>query len=73
MNRKCRALLLFLFSMISFYTYAQGPFEISGTIKGTDGEVLIGAVVKIKGTNVATLTDFDGKYKINVAKGNLIL
>lgn len=73
MNRKCRALLLFLFSIISFYTYAQGQFEISGTIKGTDGEVLIGAVVKIKGTNVATLTDFDGKYKINVAKGNLIL
>ena len=73
MNRKCRALFLFLFSMISFYTYAQGQFEVSGTIKGTDGEVLIGAVVKIKGTNVATLTDFDGKYKINVAKGNSIL
>ena len=40
-----------------------------GTVKGkvvdTEGEPIIGASVKVKGSNVATVTDIDGLFSIN--------
>lgn len=39
---------------------------ITGTVTGQDGGPLPGAVVKLKGTSVATATDANGAYKLNL-------
>lgn len=42
---------------------------ISGNIVDANGEPLIGATVKVKGTTTATVTDIDGNYSIEVPEG----
>jgi TonB-linked SusC/RagA family outer membrane protein len=39
---------------------------VSGTVKDSNGEPLIGVTVLITGTTVGTLTDVNGSYQINV-------
>ncbi len=43
-------------------TNQQKKEIISGNVKDTKGESLIGVSVKIKGSNTGTITDADGKY-----------
>lgn len=40
--------------------------NISGTIIDNKGEAVIGASVMVKGTDKGTITDLDGKYKLDV-------
>ena len=48
--------------------------SISGTVKdATNGEVLPGANVFIKGTLIGTSTDFNGEFKINASAGDSLL
>lgn len=42
---------------------------VQGTILDENGEPLIGVTVLIKGTTSGTVTDFDGKFSLNVAEG----
>jgi len=48
-------------------TFAQRT--VVGTVTGDDGETLIGATVRVKGTNDGTRTDVDGKYSVKVNGG----
>lgn len=60
--------LLFL-AMCVGQAFAQ-TIEVNGTVfSKTDGETLIGATVRVEGTNQATVTDFDGNFVINAEKG----
>ena len=44
--------------------------KVTGTVTdATDGAPVIGAAVKVLGTTTGSVTDFDGKYTINVASG----
>ncbi|MDM1377703.1 MULTISPECIES: SusC/RagA family TonB-linked outer membrane protein [Myroides] len=45
---------------------------ISGTVSDNSG-VLIGAIVQIKGTDVATTTDSSGKYSLNASSGDILV
>ncbi|KUF40869.1 SusC/RagA family TonB-linked outer membrane protein [Myroides marinus] len=45
---------------------------ISGTVNDNSG-VLIGAIVQIKGTDVATTTDPSGKYSLNASSGDILV
>ncbi|MDE6562188.1 MAG: TonB-dependent receptor [Muribaculaceae bacterium] len=45
---------------------AQSVVSVSGTVTDTDGEVLIGATVMVKGGKTGTVTDLDGYYKLDV-------
>jgi len=38
--------------------------EISGVVKDEKGEVVIGAVVKVKGTSIGGITDYNGQYTL---------
>jgi len=40
--------------------------KISGQVKGTNGELLPGVSVAIKGTTTGTITDFDGNFQLSV-------
>ncbi len=46
--------------------FAQTAKSISGTVSDEKGEPIISGTVRLKGTNTATVTDFDGNYKISV-------
>jgi hypothetical protein len=47
----------------------QGPRQIEGVILDSNGEPLVGATILIKGTSLGTVTDFDGRYSLNVPEG----
>ncbi len=40
---------------------------VSGTVVDENGEPLIGVSVLVKGSSQGTVTDFDGKFSLNVA------
>ncbi|MBK7009154.1 MAG: TonB-dependent receptor [Saprospiraceae bacterium] len=63
-----RKFLSLAFLCISLYSFAQ----VSGTVKDNKGEPMIGVSVLIKGTDTGTVTDFDGKYELNVSSGTLV-
>ena len=55
-----------------FTAQAQAS-KVSGVIRDAQGEPLIGATVKVKGTNRGTATDVDGKYSINANRGDVLV
>ncbi len=65
--RQTKTLLLFiLFSLTSLSIFSQS-YIVSGVITdAADGTTIIGASVIIKGTNKGALSDFNGKYSIDV-------
>ena len=62
-NRFLSAILL-VFFMTSFVS-AQIK-TVTGVVRDASGETIIGASVTVKGTKSATITDIDGKYKLNI-------
>lgn len=46
---------------------------ITGIVKDENGQTIPGATVKIKGTNIATATDIDGKFKIRADRGAVLV
>ena len=71
MKQTRRILLSFFALMLSTIMYAQT--EMTGTVVDETGEGVIGATVKEKGTSNGTVTDFDGNFKIKVAKGTMLV
>ena len=58
-----RACLAVLFMLVSLSLHAQNS-TVKGTVVDNLGEPVIGATVKVKGSNVSTITDIDGHYAI---------
>ncbi|WP_235293984.1 SusC/RagA family TonB-linked outer membrane protein [Portibacter lacus] len=54
-----------LILMVVTITFAQAQI-VSGIVTSTDQMPLIGANVLVKGTNIGTITDIDGSYKIDI-------
>ena len=55
--------LLFLLCLLPMGALAQSL--IKGTVNDEAGEPIIGASVKVVGTNSGTVTDFNGKFSVN--------
>ena len=73
---------IFLFLLISFSLKAesvtdnsifQQGIKVSGTVKSTEGDILLGINVIVKGTSIGAVTDFDGHYEITVPDQNAVL
>ena len=43
---------------------------VKGTVLDENGEPLIGVSIVVKGTSTGTITDFDGKFSINLPAGS---
>lgn len=43
--------------------------KCSGVVVDDQGEPIIGATVSVPGTNIATATDIDGRFALNVPDG----
>ncbi|MDZ4703726.1 MAG: TonB-dependent receptor [Saprospiraceae bacterium] len=62
-------LLSLVFAALSF-TGLMAQTSLSGKITDAEsGEPIYGATVVVKGSNVGTVTDFDGNYTLNVPAG----
>ena len=58
--------LLFLFCAIPFgMSFAQST--IKGTVNDETGEPVIGASVKVQGTNEGAITDLDGNFTVKAS------
>lgn len=56
------------------YILAQQTMKVSGVVKDSRGEPLIGVVVAVKGsTTNATVTDIDGKYELSNVPSNAVI
>ena len=60
-----------LMTMVCFLAFAQKT--ITGTVKDSSGETVIGASVLEKGTQNGVVTDFDGNFTIKVSGKNPIV
>ncbi|HFX18107.1 MAG TPA: signal protein, partial [Flavobacteriales bacterium] len=69
MRKKIYTLLSLV--LFSFGMTAQ-TYEVSGTVTDTSNEPLPGVSIVKKGTNEGTTTDFNGKYKMEVSKGDVL-
>ena len=45
---------------------------MSGVVKDNAGEPVIGASIAVKGGTTGTISDIDGKFSLNVAKGAIL-
>ena len=64
--RVCLAAGLLLTAVSAF---AQQKITVTGTVKDSSGEPIIGAAVLVKGTTNGVITDIDGKYSITFTPG----
>ncbi len=58
-------ILLFLFCFVPFGAMAQN--SVGGTVSDEAGEPIIGASVRVVGTNTGVVTDVDGRFSLNAA------
>jgi iron complex outermembrane receptor protein len=65
--------LLFILTLIFTTGVFAQEIKVSGVVTDDSKTPLIGASVLVKGTKIATSTDFDGKYTINTKIGDIIL
>ncbi|MDR1344989.1 MAG: TonB-dependent receptor [Tannerellaceae bacterium] len=72
MKQKLILTLLFSLCIGVQYLMAQQT-AVTGVVYGDDGETLIGASVVVKGTSTGTVTDYDGKFSLNVPANATLL
>lgn len=66
--------LLLFFTFISFATFSQQKFTISGVIRQSDNQKPIaGASVIVTETGYGFITDSTGKYQVRLPKGSFLL
>ena len=65
-----RMLGLLLGLFLSVGAFAQ--IDVKGHVKDATGEPIIGATVRVDGTQTATVTDFDGNFALKANEGATI-
>ena len=62
-KRLSLSLLFVVCSLFFSFTAVAQNKVVTGTVYDETGEPVIGATVQVKGTNIGTITDYDGNYK----------
>lgn len=57
----------------SIETVQQQTIRVSGVVKDGNGETLPGVNVVVKGTTNGVITDMDGRFQLNVARGTVLV
>ncbi len=65
--------VLFIFTLIFALSITAQEMTVSGIVTDDANIALAGASVIVKGTQNGTSTDFDGKYSVDVKKGDILL
>ncbi|MBO7467175.1 MAG: TonB-dependent receptor [Bacteroidaceae bacterium] len=65
---------ILFFICLSAYVFSLKGQTVSGVVTSSDdGEPLIGVAVRVKDTQTATITDFDGRYQIAAKNGDILV
>ncbi len=65
--------MVFLLAMCTFYTAFAQNRQITGKVTSSDdGSALPGVSVKLKGTNLGTVTDVNGVFKISASNSSVL-
>jgi len=68
---------VFVVLLICFLTalpgFAQQVKEITGTVKDSNGEALIGATITLNGSKIGTISDVNGNFTLSVPNGGVTL
>jgi len=59
--------LVFLFLLCLFPMGAMAQSDVKGTVNDEAGEPIIGATVKVQGSSVGAITDFNGNFSVKAA------
>jgi len=65
--------LFFLFLLLLQITVQAQTPNHSGRVLSADGEPLVGATVKVKGTTSGVVTDLNGSFSIKAVKGDVLV
>jgi TonB-linked SusC/RagA family outer membrane protein len=69
-----RIAMFLAFFVLGIHLLLAQTVQISGTVTSkADGQPLPGASVKVKGTTIGTVTDFNGKYTLSVSSDAQVL
>ena len=69
-----KRLFMFLAGLFLSIGMAVAQTQVTGTVvSGEDGELIVGASVKVSGTKTGTITDVDGKFALNVPEGTKLV
>ena len=66
-----KGICILLLSTISLFVSAQTT--VTGTVVNGEGEALIGVTVRVTGTSIGTITDFDGNFILPNVPANATL
>ena len=72
MRKKITLSFLVFFTTAFTLLFAQ-TITVSGKVSDVSGNELPGVSIQVKGTKIGTATDFDGKYQITAAQGNILV
>lgn len=72
-RRRFVVILLLCVSVTLFAEPLENELIKGQVISMTDGEPLIGASVRLKGTTKGTITDIDGKFSIEASNGQILI
>jgi TonB-linked SusC/RagA family outer membrane protein len=72
MSRKVFHLAVMVFALFSGFVASAQERTITGVVKDTNGQPLIGVTVLVKGTSRGTATDFDGNFSIQASTGETL-
>ena len=68
-----KRLLTTLWLVLAVVGFTLAQRTVVGTVKGDDGEALIGATISVKGTTGGARTDIEGKYSVQVPASSNVL
>ena len=61
-------MMLFLVSCLSLSAWAQGT--VKGTVVDENGEPVVGATVRVNGTQAGSITDLNGAFSVSASPHN---
>ena len=70
---KARSLAVLILMMALTLPMTAQKRAITGTVTDATGESIIGANILVKGSTVGTITDFDGKFRIEAETGSTLV
>jgi len=71
--RKLKLLCIAVLVFLTTYTLNAQVSTFSGVIKEEDGTPVVGATIRVKGTNIVTTTDEKGAFSLQNTGANFIL
>lgn len=72
-NARLRPFALFMALFLMNVSWAFAQLTVTGRVKSTSGDPLIGVNVVEKGTTNGTVTDMDGNFSLRVEKGKTLV